>query len=86
MATLRKLAEQDGGLIIMDNQENHNLQCVNLNKLLARFGLEFSTRFTDTKRIVVPKEAPIIGGLAWGYYNGNQVTLTRVTPPSRVRS
>lgn len=86
MATLRKLAEQDGGLIIMDNQENHNLQCVNLNKLLARFGLEFSTRFTDSKHIVVPKEAPVIGGLAWGYYAGNLVALTRVTPPSRVRS
>lgn len=86
MATLRKLAEQDGGLIIMGNQENHNLQCVNLNKLLTRFSLEFSTRFTDSKHIVVPKEAPIIGGLAWGYYAGNQVTLTRVTPPSHIRS
>jgi hypothetical protein len=59
---------------------------VNLNKLLARFGLEFSTRFTDSKHIVVPKEAPVIGGLAWGYYAGNLVALTRVTPPSRVRS
>jgi hypothetical protein len=76
VAALSKFVEQGGGLIIMGNQENHNLEFVDLNKLLARFGLGFAERFTDTKRIVLPKETPIIGGLAWGYYTGNQVVIT----------
>jgi len=76
IATLTKFTERGGGLIIFGNQENHNLETTDLNKLLARYGFQFVEQFTDMKRITVPKDAPIIGGLNWGYYTGNHIVLT----------
>ncbi len=75
IATLTRYTEAGGGLIIMGNQENHNLETADLNKLLARFGLQFADRYTDMKKISMPKDAPIIGGLNWGYYTGNQIVI-----------
>lgn len=75
VATLVKFVEQGGGLIIMGNQENHNFETAALNKLLARFGLQFVEKYTDVKKIAVPKGTPIIGGLNLGYYTGNQIVL-----------
>ena len=72
---LTRFVESGGGLIIMGNQENHNLEIEDTNKLLARFGLQFTNLFTDAKKLVIPKEAPIIGGLRWAYYTGNQVAV-----------
>ncbi len=75
ITTLVQFIEKGGGLIVMGNQENHNLEFVDLNKLLARFGLQFVEKFTDMKKIAVPKETPVIGGLNWGYYTGNQIVI-----------
>ena len=73
---LTHYVEQGGGLIVMGNQENHNLEVEDMNKLLRRFGLQFTNLYTDVKKLVLPKETPIIGGLRWGYYTGNLVLIT----------
>jgi hypothetical protein len=64
-----------GGLILMENQENHNLELDDSNKLLARFGMQATNLYTDAKQLVLPKETPLIGGLRWGYYTGNLLLL-----------
>ena len=64
----------------MGNQENHNLETEHMNKLLLRFGLQFTNLYTDVKKLVLPKETPIIGGLRWGYYTGNLVLITPKHP------
>jgi hypothetical protein len=67
---------QGGGLIVMGNQENHNLEIADMNQLLLRFGLQFTNLYTDVKKLVLPQETPVIGGLRWGYYTGNLVLIT----------
>ncbi len=69
-----------GGLIVMGNQENHNLEVDAMNGLLEHFGLQFTNRFTDAKLLPVPKSTPVIGGLNWGYYTGNQVLFSANHP------
>lgn len=76
IGALTRYAEQGGGLIVMGNQENHNLEIVDLNKLLLRFGLQFTNLYTDVKKLELPRETPVIGGLRWGYYTGNLVLTT----------
>ena len=72
---LRQFVEKGGGLIVMGNQENHNLEIAHFNSLLASFGLQFTNVYTDAKKLVIPKTSPIIGGLSWAYYTGNQVLV-----------
>ena len=84
IAALTRYVEQGGGLIVMGNQENHNLEIEDMNKLLLRFGLQFTNVYTDVKKLVLPKETPIIGGLRWGYYTGNLVLITP-DHPARAR-
>jgi hypothetical protein len=76
IAALTRYVGRGGGLIVMGNQENHNLEIDDMNKLLLRFGLQFTNLYTDAKKLVLPKETPIIGGLRWGYYTGNLVLIT----------
>lgn len=71
VATLTRFVEQGGGLIVMGNQENHNLEVEDMNKLLARFGLQFTNLYTDVKPVAIPRDTPILGGLRWAYYTGN---------------
>jgi hypothetical protein len=73
--TLTGFVEHGGGLILMGNQENHNLEVEDVNKLLARFGLQFTNLYTDAKQLILPKQTPVIGGLRWAYYTGNQILL-----------
>jgi len=73
---LTRYVERGGGLIVMGNQENHNLEIADMNKLLLRFGLQFTNLYTDVKRLVLPRETPVIGGLRWGYYTGNLLLVT----------
>ena len=80
IATLTRFVEQGGGLILLGNQENHNLEVEDTNKLLARFGLQFTNLFTDAKKLVLPKDTPVIGGLRWAYYTGNLVALDAKHP------
>jgi len=72
---LTEFVEKGGGLIIMGNQENHNLEIEDTNKLLAHFGIQFTNLYTDAKQLVVPKNTPIIGRLRWAYYTGNSLTI-----------
>jgi hypothetical protein len=73
---LTHFVQAGGGLIVMGNQEKHNLEIKDMNKLLLRFGLQFTNLYTDVKKLVLPPETPIIGGLRWGYYTGNLVLIT----------
>ena len=76
--SLTRFVEVGGGLIIMGNQENHNLEVEDTNKLLAGFGIQFTNLYTDAKQLVLPKQTPVIGGLRWAYYTGNLLSLDSV--------
>jgi hypothetical protein len=76
---------QGGGLIVSGNQENHNLEVEDMNKLLAQFGIQTTNLYTDAKQVVLPKETPVIGGLRWAYYTGNLV-LVDPKHPARPRA
>jgi hypothetical protein len=73
---LARYVRRGGGLIIMGNQENHNLEVEDTNKLLAEFGLGFTNLYTDVKKLAVPRNTPAIGGLNWAFYTGNLLLLT----------
>ncbi len=77
---LAEFMEKGGGLIITGNQENHNLEIDDVNKLLSGFGIQFTNLYTDAKQLVLPKPAPIIGGLRWAYYTGNLLLLDASHP------
>jgi len=77
---LADFVRKGGGLIVMENQENHNLEVEDTNKLLAQFGIQATNLYTDAKQLVVPKETPIIGGLRWAYYTGNLLLLDGAHP------
>ena len=80
IAVLTRFVERGGGLIIMGNQENHNLEIEDVNRLLAQFGLQFTNLYTDVKKLVLPEKTPLVGGLRWGYYTGNLVQVTPAHP------
>ena len=80
IAALTKFVEAGGALILMGNQENHNLEIEDTNKLLAHFGIQFTNVYTDAKKLVLPKETAVIGGLRWAYYTGNQLQLEPGSP------
>ena len=73
--TLTAFVRNGGGLIVMENQENHNLDVADSNRLLARFGIQATNLYTDAKQLVLPKQTPVIGGLRWAYYTGNSLLL-----------
>jgi hypothetical protein len=77
VAELTRYVESGGGLIVMGNQENHNLEIEDFNNLLAAFGMKWVSRYTDAKQLVLPPSVPIIGGLRWAYYTGNQIVLEK---------
>lgn len=82
---LTRYVRNGGGLILMGNQENHNLEVEETNKLLAGFGLGFTNLYTDVKKVAVPPNTPLIGGLAWAYYTGN-LLLLNANHPARPRA
>ena len=51
-----------------------------MNRLLKQFGMQFTNVFTDAKKIVLPAKTPVIGGLRWAYYTGNQIQLDEKSP------
>ena len=77
IGTLTRFIRRGGGLILMGNQENHNLEMTAVNQLLGSFGMRFETNYTDLKRftfsITVPAEP--LAQLRWAYYSGNQIQL-----------
>jgi hypothetical protein len=82
---IRRYVNNGGGFIVMGNQEGHNVEVPHMNSLLGAFGLAFTNAYTDVKRLILPGTAPIIGGLRWGYYTGNQVLL-RTNSPAKPRA
>lgn len=76
IAALTQFVSAGGGLMVLGNQEAHNLETANLNRLLAQFGLQLVDKHTDIKLLPLPKATPVIGGLNWLYYSGDQVVLT----------
>lgn len=73
---LTEFVRKGGGLIFMSNQvEAHNLETADANQLLAQFGLQTANVITDAKKLALPKETPLLGGLNWAYYTGNQIRI-----------
>src|SRR6266702_1022983 len=64
---LTDFVRNGGGLIVSGNQENHNLEVDDMNRLLVQFGLQATNLYTDAKKLVLPKETPLIGGMRWAY-------------------
>lgn len=73
IAALDTFVTDGGGLMVLGNQENHNLEIEDTNRLLARFGLRFTNVYTDAKQFVLPIRMPLLGGLKWAFYTGNQI-------------
>ena len=42
---------------------------------LAGFGLGFTNLYTDVKKLAVPRNTPVIGGLTWAFYTGNLLLI-----------
>jgi hypothetical protein len=82
---ISEFVERGGGFILMGNQEGHNVEVNDVNKLLARFGLQLTNLYTDIKLINVPQETPVIGGLRWGYFTGDLV-LIQTNHPAHPRT
>jgi hypothetical protein len=74
---ITRFVQGGGGFIVMANQENHNLDIADMNKLIGRFGIQFTNLYTDAKKLVLPADVPIIGGLRWAYYTGNLLLLDK---------
>ena len=75
IAVLTRYVRNGGGLIVMGNQETHNLEVEDTNQLLAGFGLGFTNLYTDVKKLAVPRNTPVIGGLNWAFYTGNLLVV-----------
>jgi hypothetical protein len=69
-----------GALIMMQNQENHNLEVRDMNLLLGRFGIEATNVYTDAKLLRIPSSNSVLGGLRWAYYTGNGLQLKPANP------
>ncbi len=82
---LSMFVQRGNALIVLGNQENHNLEVTNMNRLLAKFGLQWTNLYTDSKLLPLPKEAPVIGGLRWAYYSGN-LLLVATNHPAKPRA
>jgi hypothetical protein len=80
ITTLTAWVQEGGGLIVSGNQEDHNLEVEDMNKLMSRFGLQFTNIYTDFKPIAIPKAAPIVGGLRWAFFSGNQLLVDGASP------
>ena len=85
VATLGRFVNDGGGLILLSNQDLHNNETTDANRLLAVFGLRYENRYTDIKLLPIPASTPIIGGLKWAYYSGNLVIPTP-GHPARARA
>lgn len=85
LTELTQFVGRGGGLIVMGNQENHNLEVEHMNTLLKMFGMQFTNLYTDAKLLPIPRSQAVIGGLNWAFYTGNLVLLD-TNNPSRPRA
>ena len=72
---LTQFVRDGGAVIVMANQENHNMEITHVNQFLKNFGMQFTNLYTDAKLLPLPESTPIIGGLKWGYYTGNLLLI-----------
>jgi hypothetical protein len=72
---LTAFVERGGAMVVMGNQENHNLEVEHMNALLKQFGIQMTNLYTDAKLLPIPDGTPAIGGLKWAYYTGNLLLL-----------
>ena len=75
IATLTRFVRKGGGMMVLGNQDNHNLETEKLNKFLAGFGIQFVNEYTDAKRLILPPNALLLGGQRWAFYGGNSLTV-----------
>lgn len=75
VAALTRYVRAGGGLIVLGNQEDHNLEITSMNKLLGNFGMQFENEYTDAKALRLPPNALLLGGQLWAYYTGNALRL-----------
>lgn len=80
--TLTAFVINGGGLITNHNQEKHNLETENFNRLLAQFGIQTTEDYTEAKAIELSEDTPIIGGLMWAYIIGNSIQIDSDHPAS----
>jgi hypothetical protein len=85
VGVISRYVERGGGLIVMGNQEGHNVDEAGANTLLGRFGLQLTNLYTDIKLLNVPHNTPVIGGLRWGYFVGDLV-LIETNHPAKPRT
>lgn len=68
--------QSGGGLVFLSNQtEGHNVEKRAANELLREFGLRVTEYTIGVKRVAIPSEAPIVGGLRWAYYYGSPLAV-----------
>lgn len=80
--TLTAFVNNGGGLITNHNQEKHNLETKNFNRLLKQFGIHTTEDYTEAKAIELSEDTPIIGGLMWAYIIGNSIQIDSDHPAS----
>jgi len=74
-----------GSMILMGNQENHNLETEDINRFLGLIGLKWVPKHTDAKKLTLSDDVALIGGLNWAYYTGNQIAIAN-NHPARPRA
>ena len=74
-----------GSLILMGNQDGHNLETKDVNQFLGLIGMNWVDHYTDAKKLVLSDDTPLIGGLNWAYYTGNQIEIVP-DHPARARA
>ena len=74
-----------GSLILLGNQENHNLETADVNRFLDLIGLKWVANHTDAKKLTLSDDVALIGGLNWAYYTGNQIEIAK-NHPARPRA
>jgi hypothetical protein len=68
---LVNFVQHGGGLIFLSNQSSaHNCEKQRANELLRHFGIRATHYEVGVKRYEVPRDTPIVGGLAWAFYYG----------------
>jgi len=70
--TLANFVQGGGGLVFLSNQtEAHNCEKKDSNLLLEHFGIRVTEYTLGVKKILIPRRAPVIGGLRWAFYYGS---------------
>ncbi len=73
---LTNYVQGGGGLIFLSNQsEAHNCEKRQANFLLNQFGMGVTEYTIGVKKVQIPADAPIVGGLTWAFYYGSPLMV-----------